>query len=243
MLIEILKWISKHFVPYLIGVLVGIGFFFLFVRMLPILPEASVFSWPSSFTSATVTSVFNPQPETPKNVATETNATQQATTETEVTQKAADPEDPISQNVHSDTEQKVSTPTETKPPAGESMIQTAEENKSLPATPKQSLPVFDKPSQLSTHEVPAQTHPKEGSCGTPPDQPGRTMDQYLACQWRNNCLNRLSRARKMILRDKMLCPANGINAQSCLAYYHSLENQYHPALCNSWPAFQGPRGW
>lgn len=246
MLIEMLKWISKHFVPYLIGVMVGIGFFFLLVRMLPILPEASILSWPMSFTSTPLTAVSNPQPEKPKEVvaeqnSTEINATPPIETETKVTQNASNPEDLLSRDAHSGTEQGISI--ETEHPSTESMTQTTEENKSLFTPPKQSQPVSDQPIPLSVHEAPTETHPKGNNCGTPPNQPGRAMDQYLACQWRNNCLNRLSRARKMIQRDKTLCPVSGINAQSCLAYYHSLENQYHPALCNSWPVLQGPRGW
>lgn len=69
------------------------------------------------------------------------------------------------------------------------------------------------------------------SCGAPPRQPGNEMNQYLACRWKENCLNRLAQARYMIEQGKLRCPTTGYNAQACQAYYQSLEDRYQPSMC------------
>ena len=84
---------------------------------------------------------------------------------------------------------------------------------------------------------------QKDSCGTAPGVPGMAMDRYLACQWRVNCLNRLSRARTLIEQDRQQCPTEGPNARSCVTYYRALEQQYHPAMCNNWPAYRAPGRW
>lgn len=100
-----------------------------------------------------------------------------------------------------------------------------------------------KPTQAPPNKPLVHKAPKPMGCGSPPNRPGRIMDRYLACQWRENCLSRLSRARNMIEQDKRGCPTSGANAQSCLSYYRALEQQYNPTLCGGWPALHTPRMW
>ncbi|NGZ25494.1 MAG: hypothetical protein G8345_01235 [Magnetococcales bacterium] len=69
------------------------------------------------------------------------------------------------------------------------------------------------------------------SCGAPPRQPGAEMNQYMACRWKENCLNRLAQARYMIEQGKLRCPTVGYDAQACQAYYQSLEDRYQPSMC------------
>ena len=249
MLTGILKWIFKNFVPYIFGISVGVGFFFLLVRVLPILPEASVLSWPMAYMTK---ETHAPQPATEKtsagtvipkalrdptlinNKTPETPAPQQpkpAETTTALEGKIALDEKssgtPAGQNLARPTSLATEQPPEENLPEESAEPIAKQETKLATTNPTQTSPVRDKPT----------------GCGIPPSRPGKAMDQYLACQWRENCLNRLSRARKMIERDKKRCPSNGANAQSCLAYYHALEQQYHPSLCGGWPVPQTSRRW
>ena len=324
MLTGILKWIFRNFAPFLFGISIGVGFFFLLMHVLPILPAVSVIDWPmptaeigqeakktdappstphmaaaQTSTPMTMPDLAAANKETPdkhviqpqepaiakeikepkthtvtqKKAAqkeTATHAAQPAVTETDAsTQKKAASQDSVTK------EPPVSTTIEAKEPQQETPAKhttvavaettaapknhtTGTENPvtggwsgpntgtASTITPQTAImaqptkPAMQQPSRMQP--VPHETA-KTSGCGTPPLRPGRAMDQYLACQWRENCLSRLQRARKMIERDKQQCPSSGANARSCLAYYHALEKQYHPTLCNGWPALQGPRRW
>lgn len=260
MLTRILKWIFKNIAPYLFGISVGVGFFFLVVRFAPVLPEtstlgglmvtqhveerfsASLLALQNFFTEAE--EVSEPSVGTLASVEEPPGAeTIQPLESSEPSGADVEPEpetvvalDEVSREVThvppaTVAEQPLESPVESQ------MVDQMEQQESLverimeKTGEKEGGTGHTTPVVENTTPLP----PKPVGCGAPPSRPGRAMDQYLACQWRENCLNRLSRARKLIQRDRKRCPTHGTNAQSCLAYYHALERQYHPALCSGWP--------
>lgn len=234
MVIGLLKWIFKHFAPYVAGILVGVGFFFLLIRLLPMLPDAPVLDWPMGDANKEVSL---PLP-------------------TETTQAVAPIPAPIPPSEAKAEERAPVVPPEARqvPPVADAVLPgRGVEVADMPAAMATEQPIgaeldSDPVEKLSAAVPPAKPVEQQKSsaqqvaqsdCGTPPMRPGRSMDQYLACQWRADCLNRLGRARSMIEQDKRRCPATGNEAQSCLAYYRSLEMQYHPSLCGGWSAMPG----
>lgn len=247
-MIGLLKWIVKQFAPYVAGILIGVGFFFLLVYLLPLLPEAPVLDW-SLLTARKEVSV--PVPPAQSGSAPEAG-------------KAAGATDGVSRPPQGVAATQPTPPSQPTAPAqpmasAQPAPKFAEAGSVMSESPAQSdVVATEQPldSELERDPVeiaissappakPAADKPQEGTwgdCGVPPARPGRLMDQYLACRWRADCLSRLDRARRMIEQDRKRCPTVGGEAQSCQAYYHSLEQQYHPSLCGGWPNFQRP-GW
>lgn len=236
MVIGILKWIFKHFAPYVAGILVGVGFFFLLLYLLPMLPDVPVLDWPMGPANKEValpapirtTQTEAPAPATvsPSVVGAKPVApvTPPDTRQASQVVKTAGPDRRVEEESLSAamaTEQPIETELDSDPVE-------------VPIAPPPSKPAAQK--KTSAQEA-------KSDCGTPPMRPGRSMDQYLACQWRADCLNRLGRARSMIEQDKRRCPQGGAEAQSCLAYYRALEMQYHPSLCGGWSAAPMPGQW
>ncbi|MBF0161835.1 MAG: hypothetical protein HQL88_06070 [Magnetococcales bacterium] len=266
------KWTSRHFFPYVAGILVGVGFFFLLMDFLPNLPAIPAFDWPV----AGQKSVSLPVPPQPKPTPLPPGGSE--ATGAPPVQPAPLPVDRVASVPAAPPARAQTTPVETgagpvPPGAVVSLPHTPAAPNTL-ATPdtlateqplepewerdpvemaasgaKKSQPPAARP-QLAQSQVAqppaAQSIAGAGKlpeCGTPPNRPGASMDQYLACQWRAECLDRLGRARRMIEQEQRGCPTVGVEAQACAAYYHALEQQYHPSLCNGWSNGRAPGRW
>ncbi|MBF0401636.1 MAG: hypothetical protein HQL90_12830 [Magnetococcales bacterium] len=289
MLIRLLKWILKQFAPYVAGILVGVGFFFMLIYFLPMLPTVSVLDWPTGLAQKEValpvpTQV--PQRVAPVSETVSPSATVDAAPAPAAAPSVAAPSVSApsaaapSAAAPSVAAPSVSAPSVAAPSVtmsavgqgsqkavsggGGDPVLTDQEMGNMPAAlateqpigaeldrdPVEMVPVTPTPPKTTAQESPAQrvvqNEPRpvaQNECGTAPMRPGPSMDQYLACQWRADCLNRLSRARQMIAQEKRGCPTVGNDAQSCLAYYHALEMQYHPSLCGGWSGAQMPGRW
>ena len=255
-MIGLFKWIFKHFTPYIAGILVGVGFFFLLVYLLPLLPEVSVLDWsmvsakkevslslptqPGSAVAplpaavpagAAVTGGIAEQPQKPTATQSPPAPPQVATQSPQTPQQAprfAEAGSALSEMPN-------------RGPVPPDIIATEQPlDSELERDPVEMVVPRQSPAKPSAGK---QQEDGRIDCGTPPMRPGRQMDQYLACQWRADCLSRLDRARRMIEQDKKRCPTVGVEAQSCQAYYRALEQQYHPSLCGGWPNTQMPGWW
>ncbi|MEO5353762.1 MAG: hypothetical protein H7835_11210 [Magnetococcus sp. XQGC-1] len=275
----LLKWIFKHFTPYIAGMLIGVGFFFLLVYLLPMLPEVSLHDWStvaakkevslplpaqSGAVVAPPAAAVAPASPTGAGVTGGTSEQSPKVTPTQPPLVASAPPVAPMPPVASAPPVAPMPPVTSAPPPSQQAPRFAEAGSVLSEHPNRGaasadIVVTEQPldSELERDPVemvvPRQSPAKPSAgkyqesarpdCGAPPMRPGRQMDQYLACQWRADCLNRLDRARRMIEQDKKRCPTVGGEAQSCLAYYHALEQQYHPSLCGGgWPNAQMP-GW
>ncbi|MEO5364390.1 MAG: hypothetical protein H7838_12295 [Magnetococcus sp. DMHC-8] len=259
----------KNFVPYLFGVLIGIGFFFLLIHGAPLLLGVPVSDGPAvagkkevpvpvppQRTGAVGAPAAVPVPVSPQQAPV---SPQQApgSPQQAVGAPAAVPSGvSVGQSEGKPAVVTDRLPVPAIPPARE-----VESSATSPVAPTQDTVLSDLLATEQPLEAELERDPVEMAvpraapapsragagpvdCGTPPTRPGRSMDQYLACQWRADCLSRLDRARGMIERDKRRCPTVGNDAQACLAYYHALELQYHPSLCGGgWPAGQMPGWW
>ncbi|HIJ85139.1 MAG TPA: hypothetical protein HPQ00_13180 [Magnetococcales bacterium] len=77
---------------------------------------------------------------------------------------------------------------------------------------------------------------KTEDCGFPPLRPGPDQERYMACQWRRNCQVRLENYQKMIDQGLRGCPENTTHAQMCRNFYRSMQLQNPPQVCDRpWP--------
>ncbi|HAT50186.1 MAG: hypothetical protein HQL07_19190 [Nitrospirae bacterium] len=75
-------------------------------------------------------------------------------------------------------------------------------------------------------------------CGPPPMRPGLDQERYMVCQWRRNCQIRMDSYQKMIAQGLRGCPENTTHAQMCRNFYHSLQMQNPPQACDG-PSWYG----
>ncbi|MEO5339072.1 MAG: hypothetical protein H7837_00945 [Magnetococcus sp. MYC-9] len=254
MLTGFFKWILKHFMPYIAGVLVGVGFFFILVELLPMMsalpeipaldrflsPPKKEVSVPLPTEPATMTAITPPAPATPPAPRVVAPAVPERVVEVPPSEPVVPSAPPVA--VVSDQGVAPAAPNQGAPQTEMRASRQPQESAELDRDPLEMVPAraaSGKPAAVRPVRESAPT----ADCGMPPSRPGPRMDQYLACQWRADCLNRLARARGMIEQERRRCPSGGSDAQACLAYYRSLEQQYHPSLCNGWSNGQMPGWW
>ena len=241
------KWIFRHFFPYLAGIFIGVGFFFLLDTFLPMLPAIPVVDWSGRVAQKTVA----PSEPIPQKKALPPLSGEEAPLSGEKTaQTTAMPTEPpslpapvvpllVEDTPASAADQMASLP--------EEIPEKRVEEPSAPLAGEQKaverLSPRAKAAQPALATKPAHEGGKPLECGVAPKRPGINMDRYLACQWRADCLNRLERARRLIEQDKRRCPTSGNNAQACLAYYRALAQQYHASLCSGWSMGRMPGWW
>ncbi|MEO5328447.1 MAG: hypothetical protein H7829_09395 [Magnetococcus sp. THC-1_WYH] len=226
-MMRFLKWLFHSLTPYLVGVLLGIGFFILLARFIGS-PGKLLQSAPDlSQHVAWLSGVMNGK------VASDTSEVKVETVR--IAPKQGIPEDATVAQSHASSE--ISPHQETTTP-----------------TPAVSLPQPASPLPLSGQKyTPVQTHSSgdhrgDGvdathgptmiiieECGLPPMRPGLDQERYMACQWRRNCQIRVDNYQKMIAQGLQGCPKNTTHAQMCRNFYRSLEMQNPPQACDGPP--------
>ncbi|MBF0110329.1 MAG: hypothetical protein HQL76_14255 [Magnetococcales bacterium] len=104
------------------------------------------------------------------------------------------------------------------------------------AVAKASAPV--EPDEQNTKGKPVFAPPANNArerCGSPPRWPGPDQERYLACIWRRNCLIRLENYQKMLEDGLKNCPQQSTHAPMCRNFYRSLQRQNPPQLCDTPP--------
>lgn len=233
-----IKWLLKSVGPYVVGILIGIGFAYLLVDLLsnPLsLPGQAVRSGKDAAAKETPAApVQKPAPV----AVSHTPASAPAPVKAE---EPPPPPPPVP----------VAAPVEPAPVAAPMEPAPVVTSAPEPA-PMEPAPVAEAPAPATEAAAPAAPwgHPPMmghspmaqppmaqppaevvAKCGQPPRTPGYAMSRYYACLWQQQCEARQSRALEMIRRSKEACPKSGANAQLCQNYYTSLEQQYQSGMC------------
>lgn len=228
MIIRFLRWLFRSFTPYLMGILLGIGFFVLLARFIgspgKLLQSSPDLSQHIAWLSGAVvgdkhgnrdqesgaTGVIAPtSPVAPNRVSTENNKSGDIanTTTTQSTSGSETlPHRPVA------------------PPAT-----AATGSLELSQPPPEKVGV--KKSSGATN-IPKPVVNIIEECGPPPMRPGLDQERYMACQWRRNCQINVDNYQKMITQGLQGCPENTTHAQMCRDFYHSLERQNPPQACD-----------
>ncbi|MBF0309974.1 MAG: hypothetical protein HQL56_10640 [Magnetococcales bacterium] len=69
-------------------------------------------------------------------------------------------------------------------------------------------------------------------CRPPSVQTEAAINQYMACQWRQRCLDQLASLKRMAEDGMAKCPKTGANARPCMNYHQSLQERYQPGMCD-----------
>ena len=233
MLIDFLKWVFRKLVPYLFGIGSGIGFFFILIQFVPGTPELrqSRLAFRGDTPPGSRGLVHQPPSGS-------------GTTVAQVVSKPSPPR----------VEELAAAETLPESPGFPVIVPVSPQAKPVTSVPSPSVAIKSPDAALpESHGQRAGSQPvanaissgkkqgprkTQGDCGVPVLRLGPERDRYFRCRWRQDCLNRMERARSMIAQEEKRCPKSGINSGACHAYYRSLEQRYHPALCRS-----GPVGW
>lgn len=242
-----LKWLLKSVGPYVVGILIGIGFAYLLVDLLsnPLsLPGQAVQSQKSAVTkesapaSKPAHAAESAKPAAPKPAAKAEEPPPPPPAPVKVAE-AAPPPPPAPAPAPVKAEEPAPAPMKIAdvPPPAPAMEPAAASSEPAPATEEAasapapaapwSQPAYGQPPQAMA-QPPAEVVAK---CGQQPRTPGYAMSRYYSCLWQQQCEARQARALEMIRRSKEACPKSGANAQLCQNYYASLEQQYQSGMC------------
>ncbi|MBF0455221.1 MAG: hypothetical protein HQL72_10455 [Magnetococcales bacterium] len=250
MVFQFFGWFFRTFTPYLLGVCIGVGFFFLLVKFVSgpqgLMWETSLLSQSESVTAAE--HISEPVEEG------EALSTSPAAATSLLSQPVEPPTPPpetgkssvmVSSFVNTHEEK-----TKQEPVAPLSSKQEA----SPLHIPRETLTEPPKKEQRPKAVVPsASSQPKAApaspstteyvNCGYPPRFSGPEMDRFLACQQRNACLSVQTRGKLMLEQQRNNCVMSGQDPVVCRDYYAANSPYYSLESCNRPQAGYPSRRW
>ncbi|MBF0382011.1 MAG: hypothetical protein HQL69_13390 [Magnetococcales bacterium] len=235
MFFRLFGWFFKTFTPYILGVCIGVGFFFLLVR----------------FTAGPVGMSWNGDNKA-DNKPVETVKQEPIIDADIILPDSATVEDgTVVANINAVAE------SQAKYRAAYFAKKSVEktERQKPDKTPSKVEATVGKPDPIET-DTNAKTVTKVASkiqnrqdditpqnCGAPPSYPGVERNRFIACQWRNNCLASRLRAKSMFARGRSDCVMSGRNPVACRDYFDSMEKRNDPRACNRLQSKQNATRW
>jgi hypothetical protein len=255
MIFRLFSWLFRTFTPYLLGVCIGVGFFFLLIKFASG-PEGLV-GVNGTLIGIDTAKVAEIIPGKAKEIFLP-ELLQVQDSEPVAVAKPAEPVEPAV--VVAAAPAKISSP---EPPAAPQPEPIAEQSASPVEFEEVSEPVFaaEDPDDHSF----AGYHGKDRStdtaitlveniktpstdfqpvqCGQSPRYPGPEMNKYMACQWRNNCLASRAQTKAMLAQGRKDCVMSGRNPIACRDYFDTIEQRTSLESCNRPHAGYPIRRW
>lgn len=248
MLIRLVRWFFRTVTPYVLGMLLGIGFFVALIRFLDapggLLQATPGIKRPVEYLTGVVGKMTNTEEtaewtENSKIVGSGGDAIVPPSTGDGTSGTSGNTGDVVDRD---DARKSLAAEVSNPSFSGDGQKKTVAHVKE-PTNGKNSRPGMGSAGSFGGIPSPP-TLPSRGKieeCGVPPDRPGVELERYASCQWRRNCLLRMDNFEKMIARGLKECPENTSHAQICRSYYHSLQMQVVPHACDyPWPGSNRP---
>ncbi|MBF0194483.1 MAG: hypothetical protein HQL71_07975 [Magnetococcales bacterium] len=224
MFFRLIGWFFKTFTPYILGVLIGVGFFFLLIRFTSGPVGMSWEGDEKTKSSAEKVVIQTPIPTEEKvipksvivkdsNMLDKINAVTQSQAKSRATYQANKELKKTSKSISSTTS------------TNQILSYSEPDNLKTEVKTKQKTVVAKK-----NNAIKADLTPK--NCGVQPMYQGVERNRFIACQWRNNCLASRLRAKAMFTQERNNCVLSGRNPFACKNYFDSMEKRYDPKDCN-----------
>ncbi|MBF0147748.1 MAG: hypothetical protein HQL84_04645 [Magnetococcales bacterium] len=242
-----INWLFRSFTPYVVGMLLGMGFFILLLRFMDapggLLQSAPGLSddmeWLAKFLKPLDHSepeLALPHPE--EKVATEeirfTSLDEKEVPIVQGREFAPATDAPSAVTTTQSLPSREETTEVTPSPTMISAVSNPSTPSPKPPTPRESRkePANKQRNLKGTNAAVSPMNIRIETCGAPPTRPGPEHERYLACLWRRNCQIRLDNYQKMIYQGLKSCPEHTIHAQTCRNFYRSLQLQNPPQICD-----------
>jgi hypothetical protein len=233
MFFRLFGWFFKTFTPYILGVLIGVGFFFLLLR----------------FTAGPVGMSWNGDNKT-------NNTTVEATKQTPTPVKdIAVPNSVIVKNsammdkINSVAKSQAKfraeyqAKKELKKAAVKKPSKTTTTNNLAVGKPDEIVVKTKQATTVAESSPENQVDITAKNCGAQPRYAGVERNRFVACQWRNNCLATRLNSLAMLTQGRKNCVMSGRNPVACRDYFDSMERRNSLESCNRLNRSQNARNW
>ncbi len=227
MLYQIFGWFFKNVTPYVLGVCIGVGFFFLLLKLTSG-PDGLIVE-DETKKAQNVAAEIKLAPIQTKNIKLPKSVTAPDDVQVEANKKEPTARTGL-KAAYLATKSLLNSVTET------SIDEPAKPEKNSRADSKSSSRVANANSTSSLKDT------KPRNCGFNPRYPGVEMNRFLACQWRNNCLATRSQSKAQLAQARHNCVMSGRNPLSCRDYFDNMEKRASLDSCNrpqtTYPAYR-----
>lgn len=213
----VIHFLFRLVTPYLLGVCIGVGFFFLLIQFVAE-PEGLVRAVKEAASTEPWQNAANAPPSPPRSPAT----SPPKTSETPGPTPSSSPSP-----IHSPLDR---TSTSVSKPVAD----PRENDRARTAPP--SSPKKERATASTTAKPPESRNDQEGvfprHCGFPPPYPGADRDRFMACQRRNECLAYRHYVNRRLSQDHDQCLLSGGQPTWCHDHFAALRRSFDPADCN-----------
>ncbi|MBF0358703.1 MAG: hypothetical protein HQL70_08840 [Magnetococcales bacterium] len=218
MLYQAFGWFFKNVTPYILGVCIGVGFFFLLLKLTSG-PDGLIVNKETKKVHADVAAVIKAAPIQAKKIDLPKSAT--------TTDKA--------QEDTSNSEPSAHTGLKAAYLATKSLLNSVTETPTDKPEKSRRIERKSSSSVAIAESRQNQSDTKPRNCGTSPRFPGVEMNRFLACQWRNNCLASINKSKAQFAQARHNCVMSGRNPLSCRDYFDKMEKRTSLDSCNRLP--------
>jgi hypothetical protein len=235
MFFRLFGWFFKTFTPYILGVLIGVGFFFLLLRFTA---GPVGMSWEGDEkTSNDAVKVVKQAPIPTEEMVVPSSLIVKDSAMMDKINSVAQSQAKFRADYLANRELKKS---------------TAQKASKIVAKPNLSIGEPDnikieakteKVTTVASSNIASKIDITPKHCGPQPLYQGVERNRFIACQWRNSCLASRLKSNAMFAQGRKNCVMSGRNPVACRDYFDSMEKRNSLESCNRLRSNQNTRSW